>query len=238
VKLFILQSVRYRIFKKLCIIFIMLVFLVSLMACKPKESEPQIKYNPDFITYISKPRIVTVPNSIEAIRIDGVISPLHAEMSKTSTQGLVKEHYYQYYFDSNEYTIIPPFSSLFDGEKTISFQFYGGIMNTMTEHPTFAFFDRGTSPWNGYSQIPPYPLVHAIKSNGAYSYVLSFLNETWNRPSGWAYEDLLYIIYLTDLPYSIYYDNYYIYLITNDTNFFDGYLQSFKDASDLYLLKV
>lgn len=216
----------------------MFVFIVSLAACKPKEIEPQIKYNPEFITYISTPRSITVPNSIEAIRIDGVIQPLHAEMSKISTQNLVIEHYYQYYFDSIEYTIIPPFSSLFDGESNVSFQFYGGIMNTMTEHPTFAFFDRGTSPWNSYSQIPPYPLVHAIKSHGAYSYVLSFINETWNRPSGYAYEELLYILYITDLPYSIYYDNYYIYLITNNTSFFDGYLKSFIDAPDLYLLKV
>lgn len=97
----------------------------------------------------------------------------------------------------------------------------------------FVFYDKiiGGPPYN-------YIEIDIIESNGEYSFICNYRYDIQDfEDVKTKFFDLFYVIYhQKDFPYTVYYDNTYIYLMSKSPNFDDSYKEYFRD-NNVHLFK-
>lgn len=200
----------------------------------------QIPINETFINSFKETMVLHDPGVIYMRRDDVTHLPLESNMPLSfKLEPINPMHTFYRYFDSFIYKIITPNStySHLNGEQR--FLFYGGVYfpNGLSGDVSFTFWNDAIYEPQNYQYPPNYPIVFAIENNGSYSYVLSFIRENWNNIQPWSYNEMLYVLYRTEVPYQIYYDSSYIYLMSKNETFSQQYLKSFKQNGNIYLFK-
>lgn len=101
------------------------------------------------------------------------------------------------------------------------------------------FFADGVEPYI-YLNSRPYPFIDGIESNGVYSYVINktYMDRTGNREIREYLFNLFYVIYHDEtLPYTVYFSDLYIFLISKEASFDKSCIDIFIQTEGVYLFK-
>jgi hypothetical protein len=101
------------------------------------------------------------------------------------------------------------------------------------------FFADGVEPYI-YLNSRPYPFIDGIESNGVYSYVINktYMDRAGNREIREYLLNLFYVIYHDEtLPYTVYFSDLYIFLISKEVSFDKSCIDIFIQTEGVYLFK-
>lgn len=200
----------------------------------------QIPVDEAFIKSFNEVRVLHDPGLIYMNRDDVTHLPLEPNIFLNFELKTINPmHTFGRYFDSSIYRIISPNSRYNNSNGQQTFLFYGGVYfpNGLSGEFSFTFWNNAIYETQHYQYPPNYPIVFGLENNGEYSYVLSFIRENWNNIQPWSFNEMLYVLYKTEVPYRIYYDNHYIYLMSKNETFSQEYLELFKQNVNMFFFK-
>jgi hypothetical protein len=169
-------------------------------------------------------------------RTDGEIDPLRQESYLSQPQSIMSQkgrELKESFFNSDEYTLY----GMVEGSSNPPNFFYYPDVSYVDNQMKVLFYNHGTEEYDTRS-ASSYTFIDGIVSNNETSYVINTKYYSWSNPIQISLFSLFSALYYDNtFPYTIYFSQDYIFLMSREEGFSKTYLEKFTPENGVYLFK-